>query len=122
MSEVHVYSIAPNDLVHFILHTSHLIKSINFYKLLGINFVRDERSFFPKYVANPNTNCVFELSPAGDAVKSNAEPLKLIVNNLEEKVSQLGNRAQMQADGSYFVSDPDLRLLQIYDVSQIRPA
>jgi len=115
MSEEYKYDIPQNDIVYHILHTSHLIKSLNFYKLLGINFIRDEKSFFPKYVARPNQSCVFEMYPAGDSVKSGPNPIKLIVNNLEEKVSQLGNLAQIQDDGSYFVADPDSRILQVYD-------
>ncbi len=122
MSEKYKYDIPQNDIVYHILHTSHLIKSLNFYKLLGINFVRDEKSVFVKYVARQNQSCVFEMYPAGDSVKSGPEPLKLVVNNLEEKISSLGNLAQIQKDGSYFVSDPDLRLLQIYDAAQIRTA
>jgi hypothetical protein len=115
MSERRTYYIEQRDMVCHILHTSQLIKSINFYKLLGINFVRDEKSFFPKYVARPNPNCVFELYLSGDSVKNGPNPLKLVVNNLEEKISQLGNLAQIQDDGSYFVADPDSRILQVYD-------
>lgn len=122
MSEEYTYNIDRDDTICHILHTSHLIKSVKFYKLLGIHFVRDEKSVFPKYVARPNSNCVFELYPAGDAVKSSPDPLKLVVNNLEEKVSQLGNIAQQQEDGSYFVVDPDSRILQIYDALHFRPA
>jgi hypothetical protein len=122
MSKKYQYDIPQNEIICHILHTSHLRKSLDFYKLLGINFVRDENNLFVKYVARPNKTCVFELYLAGDAVKSSPNPLKLAVNNLEEKVSSFGNLAQIQKDGSYLISDPDLRLLQVYDVKHLGPA
>lgn len=119
MSEKHIYNHERGEMLHYILHTAHPKKTIDFYRQLGINFVRDESNFFVKYVARPSVCCFFELYFAGDSV-ADKSVVTLTVDDLESKMSQFGSLAQKQADEGYALVDPDSRVLRVYDSSKFK--
>lgn len=98
---------------------------IEFYKkYLDVNFVQDLNSFAAtRYVASFGS-LFFHLYVAGDGLKKERSGrfsvpdgvhICFVVPNLEERMASLGNLAQKQHDGSYFLVDPDSRLVHAVD-------
>jgi len=113
-----IYKLESAPISRFVLHTSNPNSAINFYKRLGVNFIRDTNYIGTRFVAAPNKSCVFELYISGDSKVQNPSPLCLIVSDLEAKLESLGVDAQRQEDGSYAILDPDSRVLRLIGPSE----